>query len=240
MLFSVSNLRLQELCYNLRYPEKNGRIDDPIWSIRHVAAYQQYYHKTGISRWLLVQPSEDMKQTVEDLIQADGCLTTNPVIPHLAILLSSEKGWRGYINDLQEEFNELVRMFQLTYRSRLLALQTPVLTIMTQDYKAKFFKPAISDNDSFYVRFGDSQLLHRRRQKLLKSFAILDSCTSIAQGCKHFCKDIDKVSQVQIPPSVKVEIDLYITKVGAHKRAVNLLLKQSAGTLKLVSHESIE
>ncbi|KAL9121920.1 MAG: hypothetical protein Q9187_001524 [Circinaria calcarea] len=115
-----------------------------------------------------------------------------------------------------------------------LIIDSTALDDYVQDYKAQFFKPAISDKDSFYVRFGDSQLLHRRRQKLLKSFAVLETCISVAQGYQHFCRDFDKASQTRIPQSFYVEIELYIAKMQAHKRAVNLLLKQSAGTLKLL------
>lgn len=85
---------------------------------------------------------------------------------------------------------------------------------------------------------GDSQLLHRRRQRLLKASAILDSCIDNAQGCGHFCQGLGQASdsEPRVPPYFFVEIELYVRKVQAHKRTVELLLKQSSGTLQLVSN----
>ena len=76
--------------------------------MRHVAAYQQYNYETGSSRWLLVQPSASMKRKFGEIIQTDSCVNDITVTPHLVVLSSSEKGWRAYLNDVQEEFIELV------------------------------------------------------------------------------------------------------------------------------------
>lgn len=94
----------------------------------------------------------------------------------------------------------------------------------------------MTGKDSFYVCMGDSQLLHRRRQRLLKASAILDSCIDIAQGCEHFCQGLVQAidSEPRVPAYFFTEIELYVRKVQAHKRTVDLLLKQSSGTLKLV------
>ena len=105
-----------------------------------------------------------------------------------------------------------------------------------QDNKARFAKSTIEEKDSFYVHFRDSQLLHRRRQKLLKLDLILDNCVETAQGCRRFCRELTTVSKSAsstLEPFLS-EIELYISKVGGHKRTINLLLKQSAGTSKLV------
>lgn len=107
---------------------------------------------------------------------------------------------------------------------------------VSQDYKARFAKSTIADEDSFYVQFGDNQLLHRRRQKLLKSSLILDSSIEIAQGCMQFCHWLSAVSDPASSCSelFLVEMALYISKIRGHKRTVNLLLRQSTGTSNLV------
>lgn len=49
-----------------------------------------------------------MKQKIGEIIQMDSCANDITFTPHLVVLSLSEKGWRAYLNDLQEEFNELV------------------------------------------------------------------------------------------------------------------------------------
>lgn len=61
-----------------------------------------------LSTWLLIQPSEYVKERIKYLIQSNGGLDFHPLMMHFVIISGSEKNWREYLNDVQEELNELV------------------------------------------------------------------------------------------------------------------------------------
>ena len=64
-----------------------------------------------LSTWLLIQPSEYVKERTKYLIQRNGSLDFHPLMLHFVIISASEKNWREYLNDVQEELNELVCFF---------------------------------------------------------------------------------------------------------------------------------
>ena len=101
-----------EICYNIRYPERNGR-EKPAWSMRHTALPQVYDHESGLSRWVLVQPARRAKDRVRKLLQEGDVASNNPAILHLITFLATECDWREYLNELYEELIELVSLLSI-------------------------------------------------------------------------------------------------------------------------------
>jgi hypothetical protein len=99
---------LLEVCYDIRYPEKNGRgFGDP-WSIRHTAVYYQYDSSKDTSMSILIQPSKMLTRQIDVLLTGespDSCRST--LIQH-ATFVSSGTLWKYFVADMEKELNALV------------------------------------------------------------------------------------------------------------------------------------
>ena len=99
---------LFELCFDLRYPEENGRRRGDPWSIRHTALYYQYDRSKDMSTSILIQPSKRFQSQLMSLLTSNmitGCRST--LLQH-ALFVSSEFSWQKYVVSLEEKLEVLV------------------------------------------------------------------------------------------------------------------------------------
>jgi hypothetical protein len=112
-----------ELCYNMRFVQRNGRsIGDP-WSVRQIGVYHKYDGTMQRSVWILIGASKRPQSIVEDsrrggLLESEYSLSA-ALFLHAILLATTEDDWRTYLEDLGAELNLLV---SIMYRSFLLLL----------------------------------------------------------------------------------------------------------------------
>ena len=98
----------QDICYNIRYPDRIARTQEYPWVHRQLAAYHSYYPKSRESRWILLQPSDAVEQEIRNVLsqscleQCDKGLSCQWLI-HSVILKLTGSNWRGYLNHLEQE-----------------------------------------------------------------------------------------------------------------------------------------
>ena len=125
----------QEICYNIRYPARNGRqTNGSSWSVRHTAIYEQSGPTTTAeaSRWIIVQPSDAFKARALRYIEASNGTgiqvknrgnTNDPNMLHITFLQYSERDWRDYINSLERELTVLVGSYRFVFDEILVEIQ---------------------------------------------------------------------------------------------------------------------
>lgn len=106
-------LTLSEICFDLRYPAIHGRNDcSPIWSIRRTGIYHKYKPETEKSTWILIQPSESIKNRTETLARQNDEFSLL-LAPFLLVLFSTERKWGEYIEYLEDRFKQIVSDYSL-------------------------------------------------------------------------------------------------------------------------------
>lgn len=108
-----------ETCFNVRYPERNGRSSGNPWSIRHTAVYHRHESLKDSNTWILVQPSSGYHAQIYDIFarsSSDSDLqhSLSPIC-----FLSTGRYWRDYISHLQKQVSTLVRHFLDLWRAEL-------------------------------------------------------------------------------------------------------------------------
>jgi len=99
-----------EISYNIRHFEKHGReLADP-WSSRQCSVYQNYFHRSNASIWILIQTPNGTKCNLERLNKEGkgSSPADHPMAIHLFLLLSCEKNWGPYIGYLGDELSLMV------------------------------------------------------------------------------------------------------------------------------------
>ncbi|KAF8242913.1 hypothetical protein K440DRAFT_91584 [Wilcoxina mikolae CBS 423.85] len=201
-----------EFCYNIRYAAKNGRkTNGSPWSIRHMAIYEQHDSTLGSSRWIMVQPSDDYKAQVVEYLDSEVSATggtIDPLVLHAMLFDSSERDWKDYINDLEEELKVL-------------------------EEKALFSRVGRVHPADFSVTFSDLQALHRLRKKMLKVHGILDSTVEIATGYEKHCHKLRDSGGCAADHFIFAQMDIIMAQLRNHKRSMFMLLEQSESITKL-------
>lgn len=109
-----SDTRLSDFSYNLQYFERNGRMDSPPWSLRQVGIYHQCSLHDGRSRWILLNPSEYLRSCLEQLLKDNNLAIKNAkqmgLMVHLTLLSATSRNWLEYMDYLQSEIKELVKL----------------------------------------------------------------------------------------------------------------------------------
>lgn len=106
--------RKVEICYNIKYAERNYRLPDEPWSVRQTCIYQKFERSKKSSTWILVQPSEKMQSRIREVFKArtmediEGSVH-NPLDLHLVFLSAAAENWRWYYNSLENALVEMVR-----------------------------------------------------------------------------------------------------------------------------------
>jgi hypothetical protein len=104
---------LPELCYSVRYVEKNMRGTGDPWSLRQTGVYQQTDSKLNKTTWMLLQPSGSVQRRFKEHLelldnQALSSIPTDPFQYHIIVLTSSLRNWNEYFVELQEKVDDLV------------------------------------------------------------------------------------------------------------------------------------
>jgi hypothetical protein len=100
-----------ELCYNVRYFDKNNRPNTKaVWSERQVAIYHRFNVAKFTSSWIIVQASANMKSQLRNYLAAipNGNTLNDQITPHLLFLLELESNWQAYIDFLEAQITETV------------------------------------------------------------------------------------------------------------------------------------
>ena len=101
-----------EVCYNIRYMERNERKRGSPWSLRQTGVYQRYNTLTERSAWILLQPSDYMRRRLSEPLRHDSSFVTgipvNPFYLHGIFLYASERNWTDWIEEIQQEMESLV------------------------------------------------------------------------------------------------------------------------------------
>ena len=108
---SPRNGRL-EFCFDVRYPEENGRRFGDPWSIRHTALYYQYDKPRDISMTLLVQPSSKLQTQIYSLLTSETNSNGRSILIQHAVFVSSGISWKYYIVYMERELSMLVRVLK--------------------------------------------------------------------------------------------------------------------------------
>lgn len=103
-----------EICYNIKYVERNYRLPDEPWSVRQTCIYQKFEYSKKSSTWILVQPSEQVQSRIREVFRSRttediGDSVHNPLDMHLVFLSAAAENWRWYYNSLEEKLVEMVR-----------------------------------------------------------------------------------------------------------------------------------
>ncbi|KAI9785127.1 MAG: hypothetical protein M1839_000765 [Geoglossum umbratile] len=198
-----------ELCYNIRYVEKNGRNSGDPWSLRQIGVYQQWKPDSRNSTWILLHPSENIHKRLHEIMGKMPLKSESPMLLHILFLSSTAYNWGDYIEDL---------------RSQAVAL----------DDKACFSRIGERPSHDYSVTFADTQKLQLLRQKLLRTLSVLGSCLAIAKGCESHCHKLgapDTAGNDQ----VLLGLEIYTSRIKLHQSNVTAILQYSTGTTSLLS-----
>lgn len=104
-----------EICYNLKYAEKNNRLPEDPWSVRQTCVYQKFEYDCKRSTWILVQPSERARNRLQEVFKSRTTedidrSVHNPLDIHLLFISASAENWRWYFNYLEESLIDMVRL----------------------------------------------------------------------------------------------------------------------------------
>ena len=101
-----------EVCYNVRYMERNERNRGSPWSLRQTGVYQRYDTIKQSSVWILLHPSDYMRRRLSETMRHGSdfhCdISTGPLHLHGLFLSASERNWSDYIEHTQREIESLV------------------------------------------------------------------------------------------------------------------------------------
>ena len=102
-----------EICYNVRYIDRNGRKDEDPWSLRQIGVYERYNVEKQSSVWFLLQPSAHVCQRLKDCLQmkpsSTSALTDQTLLLHALIQFTASRHWMDYVDDLRLQIEKLVR-----------------------------------------------------------------------------------------------------------------------------------
>ncbi|PQE23801.1 Mg2+ transporter -like Zinc transport protein [Rutstroemia sp. NJR-2017a BBW] len=215
---------LAEICYNLRYIDRNGKSQNP-WSLRQMGIYEQYDLVNQRSRWILLHPSENACRRLEELLE-QRCDTDSDaedidnIALHAAIMITASRLWGDYLDDQ----SELLRAFVSTNHSRdklwdirgylrfhneiriIDSLNLQFITHANTDEKANYSTIDQTRKFDYKITFSDTQKLHRLRTELSRNRTALKSFFEIASKFKQRYSTLRK--QRIIPGSIEVEADL--------------------------------
>lgn len=101
-----------ELCYNIRYVERNGRGTGDPWSLRQTGIYQKYYPAAKRSVWILLEPSKTLQERLRTILNSKRSDSDvgerSPMLLHTLILFMTASNWGSYLDDLDSEVKALV------------------------------------------------------------------------------------------------------------------------------------
>lgn len=108
----------EEICYNLRYLERNGRSRGDAWSLRQTGIYHSYDSKVGNSVWIILQPSTHIRNQFERAIGAINSMKPSGsgfALLHTFFLYSTERYWKDHLDALRKQFDVLGSLTMKTF-----------------------------------------------------------------------------------------------------------------------------
>jgi hypothetical protein len=102
------------MCYNIRYFDLHNRPHTKaLWSERQMAVYQCFNIVDKTSMWVIIQASTRIKSRLKDFLTASNgtkLAATDHVKLHLLFFFELAGNWRAYINFLDVQLMEMVRL----------------------------------------------------------------------------------------------------------------------------------
>ncbi|KAF2793633.1 hypothetical protein K505DRAFT_243993 [Melanomma pulvis-pyrius CBS 109.77] len=139
------------LCYNLRSVEKSiGGVGLP-WSIRQSALYHSFDLETGKSLWINVKGNKLIKNRVFEAkglssftkIESLSEAFSSSLATHLLICDWSGENWRWYINDLEDQLQDLTRNALAVQVNEPSQVSTPMPFPMSPGVRRGSFPPPL-------------------------------------------------------------------------------------------------
>ncbi|KAK6338059.1 hypothetical protein TWF696_001530 [Orbilia brochopaga] len=205
-----------EICYNLRYFERNGRDSGNGWSLRQTGVYHKYNYTKGKSVWIFLRPSERMTEMLEDTLRYDcakSSIDTKAVlIYHASFISSALRCWKDYLSCLEAK-------------------------LLHAEEIAGFSDVDKKNVDDYPLQFSTCQELEQLRCKLLRVECLLESIVNIINGLKVHNERL--ICKTPTDPSdnerLVSALDGYLSEITYHKSRVCSLLQRCTGTVRLLS-----
>jgi len=89
----------------------HGRDRKDPWSFRNLAVYQRLVGANQAD-WLFISLPSPMRDHLEERFSNMESCEPHSILGHVYILTTSIRNWRWYLNYLEDEFKELVRILQ--------------------------------------------------------------------------------------------------------------------------------
>jgi hypothetical protein len=113
-IFLSNPINYPELCYSIRYIDKNGRDPNKPWSLRQVGVYQQTRSPEKQAVWILIQPPERLYQQLRLAISGtsrhEWSEQDRDMMLHIAVFSVTQSNWDEYIEYLRNELTQLVSL----------------------------------------------------------------------------------------------------------------------------------
>ncbi|KAK2865047.1 hypothetical protein FQN49_003963 [Arthroderma sp. PD_2] len=199
-----------ELCYTIRFYEKNGRPSGNPWSLRQTGIYQQLDMSTGKSTWIFLQPSRTIQNQARKITHTNlldqRFHHIDPLSLHKLFISTGLNTFGDYLEVLQEQLREL-------------------------SHKASFSGVAKKRKNELPLDFSDLQKLQLLKQKLTRTSAILVSYQDLAMDFKTLCQ----VGHISVKADTAYQFDMCISQTKVHLRRVQTALSYSEEISHLLS-----
>jgi hypothetical protein len=103
----------------------NGRSKENPYSLRQLGVCQRFCVATGRSHWIVLSPSEDLRDQLKERFKTAKCRGVqcqNPLLPHHIFLSCATSAWDDFIEHLRQRLEQYVshiRSFPETRSRRL-------------------------------------------------------------------------------------------------------------------------
>ncbi|KAF2809500.1 uncharacterized protein BDZ99DRAFT_463282 [Mytilinidion resinicola] len=202
-----------ELCYVVRYVERNNRSPKNPWSLRQTGIYQQTILHQQNSTWILLQPSQNLYDDLKEKLYGRPTGSDTPIrssyLLHLDFLSSMASNWGEYIEYLWAEMDKV-------------------------DDKACNSEIRLGKRNDYDVSFSDCQKLQRRRRILLRTMSVLESCLTLAKDLENLHWKLRSSNVVEDNRFVD-GIRIYKAQIHMHQRNLRFMMEYIRGTTYMLS-----
>jgi hypothetical protein len=236
---------LPETCYTLNYVVQERQDDNPwnLWGIRRIAVYQKFSYDDQSSTWILLHPSERIRQWVQESLQAQSERTSvscaqKALETHMAFFSNSAENWRTYYKFLERYLIEKVGCFPTTPQDRI----TDILVQTACAYICDVSTPemaATATKQVWGVKFQDLQNLHKFEEKLYELQRSLDTNSEAIHALVRLNNDIRDFGSASEKDGkywyrVNHALEQYRHEIGLQQRNIDNFLKRISGRSQLV------
>ncbi|KAL6699861.1 hypothetical protein J3F84DRAFT_361897 [Trichoderma pleuroticola] len=203
-----------QICYTIRFFERNHRdLGDP-WSPRQMGVYQRFHASTQRTIWVMIKPPQRLQDILEEKIGAihgfKSLANTQFLLFHLAILSFSLVNWEEYVSAQR---------------------------IKLEAYEGTSFFSDVDCHDAndYKLGFDDRQNLQRLRGKLVKATAILDAAILLGEKLKGFVERVAPAGlDVTIQETIELELEDYLSEANYHRQCLIILQQRAIDTATLI------